>query len=264
MRGAGRFRGAAAAALIIAGILLCFNTLFAHRYSSGWDLGVILPAIIGIVFFAYAAKLLFIPGFLIKNTKVRRVICTLVVLGILFFIGIEILLVSDPYTHRAQLAGEPSYVIVLGCGIWPDGRPTLSLTNRLDRALAYYREYPGITLIVSGGKGPNEPFPEAQAMKDYLVARGVPDNQVIEENRSTSTRENFEFSRQIMEERQADSYKIVFVTNDFHVFRSRILASRFGFEAYALAAPTPSVVMLNSYLREFFALMKSMLVDYSF
>ena len=56
--------------------------------------------------------------------------------------------------------------------------------------------------------------------------------------------------------------KIVFVTNDFHVLRARILARRFGFEAYAIPAPTPRVIMLNSYLREFFAFVKSMAVDY--
>jgi uncharacterized SAM-binding protein YcdF (DUF218 family) len=56
--------------------------------------------------------------------------------------------------------------------------------------------------------------------------------------------------------------KIIFVTSDFHIFRARILARRFGFDAYAIAAPTPRVILLNSYLREFFAFIKSMLVDY--
>jgi uncharacterized SAM-binding protein YcdF (DUF218 family) len=99
-------------------------------------------------------------------------------------------------------------------------------------------------------------------MEEYLIKHGVPKEQIIQEDKSTSTRENFEFSRRLMNVPDDETMKIVFITNDFHVFRSRILAKRFGFEGYAISAPTPRVILVNSYLREFFAFVKSMVVDY--
>jgi uncharacterized SAM-binding protein YcdF (DUF218 family) len=132
----------------------------------------------------------------------------------------------------------------------------------LDKALDYYNRHPDVDIIVTGGQGINEPFPESVAMEEYLIKHGVPKEQIIQEDKSTSTRENFEFSRRLMNVPDDETMKIVFITNDFHVFRSRILAKRFGFEGYAISAPTPRVILVNSYLREFFAFVKSMVVDY--
>jgi len=249
--------------LVIIGILLCMNTFFAHNYSNDWNLGVILPALIGLVCFAYSVFLLSGRDYLIRNRTVRRVFVAAVVISLLVFVTVEALIIIDPFIHGSDDAGEVDTVIVLGCGIWPDGRPTLALAMRLDKTVEYYRENPHIDIIVSGGQGSNEPYPEAVAMRDYLLRKGIPGDKILVEDKSTSTRENFEFSRRLMNVPDGETRKIIFVTNDFHIFRSRILAKRFGFDAYAIAAPTPSVILINSYLREFFAFVKSMLVDYS-
>lgn len=252
----------AAALLTIIGILLCMNTVSAHNYSNDWNLGVILPSVIGLGCFALSVRLAFIKGYIIKNRTARRIIIAAAILFLLVFMIIEAMIVIDPVIHGSDEAGMVDTVIVLGCGIWPDGRPTLALAMRLDKAVEYYRENPHVNIIVSGGQGPNEPYPEAVAMRDYLVDRGIPEDKIINEDKSTSTRENFEFSRRLMDIPDNKVEKVIFVTNDFHIFRARILARRFGFEAYAISAPTPRVILLNSYLREFFAFIKSMLVDY--
>lgn len=251
-----------AAFLIILGILLCMNTIFAHNYSNDWNFGVIMPSVIGLCCFAFSAILLRTKGPVIKKKGLRIAFIAVFIICSLFFIAVEALIIADPITHGKQQAGKVDTVIVLGCGIWPDGRPTLALAMRLNKAIEYYEENPHVNIIVSGGQGPNEPYPEALAMKEYLINHGIPDEKIIKEDKSTSTRENFEYSRRLMNISDDKIEKIVFITNDFHVFRARILARRFGFEAYAIAAPTPSVIILNSYLREFFAFVKSMLVDY--
>ncbi len=248
--------------LIVIGLFLCMNTYFAYGYSTDWNLGVLLPLLLGIGCFAYALKLFLLKMPIIKNKRLRTFVIAAFIVCVLVFVTVEAFIIADPYTHRSELAGKVDAVIVLGCGIWPDGRPTLALTSRLDRAIAYYRMNPHATLYVSGGQGPNEPFPEALAMETYLLNQGIPQEKIIKEDKSTSTRENFEFTRRLMNIPKDERYRIVFVTNDFHVLRSRILADRFGFEAYAIPAPTPSVILFNSYLREFFAFVKSMLVDY--
>ncbi len=248
--------------LVITGLFLCLNTFYAYGYSTDWNLGVVLPLLLGLGCFIYALKLIFIKKPIIKNKRLKIAVIGAFLVCVLVFVTVEAFIIADPYTHRSELAGKVDAVIVLGCGIWPDGRPTLALTSRLDKAMEYYEKNPHATLYVSGGQGPNEPFPEALAMEAYLLDHGIPQEKIIIEDKSTSTRENFEFTRRLMNIAQGERVKIVFVTNDFHVLRSRILADRFGFEAYAIPAPTPSVILFNSYLREFFAFVKSMLVDY--
>lgn len=251
-----------ATVLIILGTLLCMNTIVAHNYSNDWNFGVIIPAVIGVCCFVYSWILLFKKKPIFKSKRLRTAIIGVVIFCLLVFITVEIMIIIDPFTHGEKQVGEVDTVIVLGCGIWPDGSPTLALQLRLDKAIDYYEKYPRVNIIVTGGQGPNEPFSEAMAMEKYLIQHGIPGEKIIIEDESTSTRENFEFSRRLMNVSDDEIVKIIFITNDFHVFRSRILAKRFGFEGYAVPAPTPNVILVNSYLREFFAFVKSMLVDY--
>lgn len=248
--------------LIIAGIYLCINAYYAWRYSTSIDFGIATEILISLGCFFYSLRLIFIKGPVISNETIRLAVIIAIVVAALIFLVVEALIIIAPIAYGTDNAGNADYVIVLGCGIWPDGRPTLSLVSRLDKAILYYKDNPHANIIVSGGQGPDEPFPEAQAMKEYLLIHGIPEKSIIVEDGSTSTRENFEFSRRLIDAPSGERIKIVFVTNDFHVLRSRILAKRFGFEAYAIPAPTPGVILLTSYLREFFAFIKSMLVDY--
>lgn len=263
--------------LFIAAGLLILESFSAYRFSSDWNLGVLLPGLIGaglillglrpLLYHILFARSVNPHGMLYllckplgRRLKAFLVFC--LVLFLLFFTVVEVLIITDPYLHRSELAGDVDYLVVLGAGIWPDGRPTLALANRLDAAVDYYREKGPLKIIVSGGKGQNEPYPEGRAMAEYLIEKGIPLPDILVEDRSTSTMENFKFTRQLLGEDVPKPTRIVFITNDFHVLRSRILAKRNGFEAYALPAPTPAVILLNSYLREFFAFVKSMMMDY--
>lgn len=247
--------------IMLIGFMLCFNAVSSYKYSYDLKFSLILPALLGICCFVFAIKLMYIKRAFFKNKALKNTIISIILICLLIFIAIEALIIIDPFIQSAESAGKVDTLIVLGCGIWPDGSPTLALIMRLDKAAQYYSENPHINIIVSGGQGPTEPFSEAHAMEEYLVSKGIPKEKIIKEDKSTSTRENFEFSKKLMDKDQGQTTKIVFVTNDFHVLRSRIIAKRFGFEAYALPAKTPGVIVVGSYLREFFAFIKSMLFD---
>lgn len=162
--------------------------------------------------------------------------------------------------YQQNTEEQPEYLVVLGCGIKPNGSPTLALKNRLDLSMEYAKEHPDTYIVVSGGQGPNEPMPEAHAMAYYLIDRGIKPERIILEDRSSSTMENFQYTKQIL----GDTDEIAFITNRFHVFRSKILAKRNGFTAYGYGAPTPGIVLINSYLREFFAIVKSLVFDHPY
>ncbi len=151
--------------------------------------------------------------------------------------------------------GNNAYVIVLGAKVKADG-PSLSLRYRLETALAYANEYPHVMLILSGGQGSDEPMTEAAAMRDYLVANGISEKRLLLEGKSTSTYENFLYSKALLPQ---DVHALTIITNDFHVTRAKMIASRLGLETDAVWAKTPKVVEFKFNARERLALIKTYL-----
>lgn len=110
------------------------------------------------------------------------------------------IIVSALIVSRYEPDKDKDYMIVLGCGIRKDGTPTPLLKGRLDAALAFAKRQKAQTgkelvFVTSGGQGPTEIVPESTAMKNYLVAQGVPEELVIEEDKSASTFENMLYSK---------------------------------------------------------------------
>lgn len=239
------------------GFIGILDTILVRAFVNGMDLGTLLPAIIGAVFIFFAFK----PYWAKYLEKVPLLMKRIIYWGFLLFLVVFVIaegciILGSIYTPEP--ANQPAYVIVLGSGIKEDGTPTLSLINRLERSIAYAQEYPNTIIVVSGGQGSNEPMPEAQVMAQYLKDRGVDPERIIIEDKSTSTMENFRYTKELI----GDQKEIAFITNDFHIFRSGILARRNGFTAYGYGTPTPGIVLVNSYLREFFALVKSLAFDF--
>ncbi|QJC52003.1 YdcF family protein [Paenibacillus albicereus] len=118
--------------------------------------------------------------------------------------------------------------IVLGASLWND-RPSPGLKERLDLAVRLHEAGRVDKLIVSGGLDRNgSKLTEAQGMRLYLVEQGVPREDILLENRATSTYENLVFSREVGEKNGISSYLIV--THEFHAPRALDMARFLGFE----------------------------------
>jgi len=242
---------------LVLGFIGIADTIIVRAFAQGMDLGVILPALIGVIFIILYLRPLWDKYYIKLNNTLKRIIYWGFLVFLIIFIVVEGCIILGG-TYKPLPEKQPEYVVVLGAGILENGMPTLSLEKRLERCVDYAAEYPDTMIIVSGGQGKTEPMTEAEAMARYLVDRGVEPDRIILEDRATSTMENFKYTREIIGEVD----EISFITNDFHVFRSGILAKRNGFKAYGYGTPTPGIVLVNSYLREFFALIKSLLLDY--
>ena len=156
---------------------------------------------------------------------------------------------------------EVDYVIVPGARLYGE-IPSPSLMERLITTLEYAQEYKEPKIIVTGGQGSGETIPEAEAMKKFLVQKGIPESRIVKEDKSTSTFENIKFSRDIIETiDEREDIKILVVTSDFHILRTKMLAKRLGFTVYGLPAETPEVAKTKSYLREYLAIIKSFIFD---
>ncbi len=111
--------------------------------------------------------------------------------------------------------------IILGYRLKDDGSMTKRLMKRCELAIQYINEFGLDKLIVSGGvANEHTSVSEAKRMKDYLVARGLDPDFIIEEDRSMTTRDNMEFSMQIAKEQGFDVNVVVVITTVDHYLLS--------------------------------------------
>lgn len=153
----------------------------------------------------------------------------------------------DPGRERAY-----DYIVVHGCAL-SGTRPSPVLMTRLDCAFTLWeRQGRRGSIVVCGGKDADEPTTEASAMRAYLRDRGVPAKRLIEEDRSTSTRENLRYAKELMDRASGGSaYRVALVTSEFHVFRCVCEAERLGLAVDGVGAPSKGDSWLRAIGREF-------------
>ena len=202
--------------------------------------------------------MIMITGYRKRRSRLKRIIAFLLILAALQFAAVEVLLAVNGVSADFRAT---EYVIILGAAVWGD-KISPSLDERLKTGAEYLEKYPDSIAVVSGGQGRGENMSEAEAMKRYLVARGIKEDRIIKEDKSTSTMENFKYSGQILRERTGGAVgEITVITSDFHMFRTKMLAKRNGFTPFCISSRTPASVVIPSYFREYFALIKSWLFD---
>ena len=157
--------------------------------------------------------------------------------------------------HKPKFGKD--FVIILGSRIRDDGTLTPILKGRVDKAIKFAKDQKDktgkdIVYIPSGGKGDDEIMPEARAMKNYLVEKGINKNKVLVESQSRNTVQNFIFTKRIIDEKNENG-KIVFVTTNYHVFRSGVIANYEGIDCEGIGSTTKWYFYVNALLREFVA-----------
>ncbi len=174
---------------------------------------------------------------------------------IIFFLIIGGMILKAGFSRPDK---DADYMIVLGAQV-NGTKVSKALKNRLDTAYEYAKENPFTKIIVSGGQGYKEEVTEAEAMKEYLVQKGIQENRIIKEEKSTSTNENILYSKKLVEHAEY----VVIVTNRFHLLRGVKIARRqLSQRVEGLGADTGTVLFLNYYVREVFAIVKDLLVGH--
>jgi len=217
-------------------------------FTSNFNICVLLTFTLGAVLLAWGI----FYGWTVKviHRRVRRVAVVMLV-TVLAFISVIILYGKlDNATYREDA------VIVLGASIHGE-TPSSALKNRLDRAVEYYENNPDAVIVVSGGRGPQEDITEALAMERYLIERGVPAERILKEERATSTRENFAYSKELLDSYFEGEYSVAFVTDDYHIYRAVQYANMEGYGYIPHCHSTTNwFLRLPSCLRECLAIMK--------
>lgn len=124
------------------------------------------------------------------------------------------------------------------------------LRLRLDAVEKYMKENPDANAVLSGGQGPDEDIPEALCMYRELIKRGINEDRLYMEDKSTNTRENIAFSFEVIEENSL-SENISIVTNNFHLFRAGLSVKERGVECSYISAYTPLPLLPTYIMREY-------------
>ncbi|MGI6591301.1 MAG: YdcF family protein [Eggerthellaceae bacterium] len=291
--------------MVVFGLLLIYDFIslairvgVGRRYASAPLIGIALCAVYGAV----------LAGLL----PAGPILAFLTGAALLFLVGFLAYLVGTGVCVLARPSADWSFVIVLGAALRRGRIPSPLLQSRLEvgrlwwqmpfgtprvearrlTAIASESVMPGSPalvlpkgareaarnrrLVVCGGQGPDELVSEARAMRDFLVAKGVPDEYILLEDASRTTRENLENAKRIIAQggqaggkgpeapvgqetgSGADGRRgCLVVTNDFHALRTWLWARRAQLDIVGvIGKPTRLYYLVGSLPRDYLALLK--------
>ncbi|HOF32745.1 MAG TPA: YdcF family protein [Spirochaetota bacterium] len=157
----------------------------------------------------------------------------------LFFQAFQILSFA-----RVNFEGSADAVFVLGAAAYGKN-PSPVFRERINHAMNIYRAKHCRYILLTGGKKFAEDFGEAVVARDYLIKNGIPAGDILLENTSNNTYENFLFSLPVISSRNISS--IIIVSDPYHMKRASMIADDFGIINYS--SPTPTS-MFNSFKRK--------------
>jgi uncharacterized SAM-binding protein YcdF (DUF218 family) len=119
-----------------------------------------------------------------------------------------------------------------------DGRPSPVYRARLNHALALYQR--GIApMIITLGGGGGDDFSEGAVGAEYLMSKGVPEEDIIAETQSRNTEES---ARRIAVIARANGLRrLVIVSDGTHLFRIHAICAAEGLNV--LTSPRPRVAV---------------------
>ncbi|MGE5549762.1 MAG: YdcF family protein [Bacteroidota bacterium] len=123
---------------------------------------------------------------------------------------------------------EADLAVVPGNTINPDGTPSKRLQGRLDAALVLFNSGHCRAILVSGGIG-SEGYDEAEVMKAYLVANGVPASAIFTDNQGVNTFETARYTAKLVREKGFN--RPILVSQFFHIARFKVALGKHGLQS---------------------------------
>lgn len=160
--------------------------------------------------------------------------------------------------YRPKL--DKDFIIVLGAGLLNGNEVSPLLASRINRAIDFYQKQVDVSkkhplIICSGGQGGDETVPEGVAMRDYVIKQGVNSDDVIAEDKSVNTIQNFAFSKKIVDRYNLDPNNGIFVSNNYHIYRATDYAKNAGMNISGIGSKTSGFFLPNAIIREFIAIL---------
>lgn len=174
-----------------------------------------------------------------RERSVARDLGRVILLGCL---GLAV--IAGYATYRIWAQGQldqerPADAIVVMGAAQYDGRPSPIFAARLDHAVSLYLDGVAPVLVMTGGKADGDRTTEAASGRAYAIARGVPPDAILMEDRSRTTQESIRsVSALLRKERLATA---VFVSDRPHMLRVLRMARDEGVDAWGSPTTTSPI-----------------------
>lgn len=191
--------------------------------------------------------------------KIKRLLSVLVIICVLIGaagVGINAyMLISTKdnilTTEQAKEIKNADCILVLGCLVWSETRPSHMLEDRLLVAVDLYKQGTAPKILMSGDHG-REDYDEVNVMKNFAIDEGVESENIFMDHAGFSTYESMYRAKEIFK-----AERIIIVTQGYHLPRAIKCAEALGLEAYGVSADLRSYgKTLYNNTREFAARIK--------
>ena len=162
----------------------------------------------------------------------RRTFQVLSLATILLFVPIVFVRAQgDPYVYSAEQVPVEPVGIVFGAEVIGD-QPGSYLQGRLDLALQLWHAGKFKVFLVTGDNS-SPTYNEPKAMRDYLLAHGVPENVIVLDYAGLDTWQSCDRAKQIFGVDHA-----IAISQSFHVPRAVYLCRAAGITTYGVGDPS--------------------------
>lgn len=175
----------------------------------------------------------------INNRKKKLWIGLLILMFVSVLALISILFINSHVKSSAKdriiavdeaVSLDADCILILGAGVWDDGRPSHMLEDRLLQGIQLYENGASDRLLMSGDHGSKE-YDEVNVMKQFAIERDIISEHIFMDHAGFSTYESLYRARDIFK-----AEKIIIVTQKYHLYRALYIAEKLGLEAYGVAS----------------------------
>jgi len=165
--------------------------------------------------------------FLIHILLICFILCSISAITVLCINSYVKNSVSYLITDADNISPNNKYdcILVLGCGILPDGTPSSMLSDRLQRAIELYKSGAAPKIIMSGDHG-RTAYDEVNTMRDYAINQGVAKEDIFMDHAGFSTYESMYRAKEIF-----CVNRMIVVTQKYHLYRALYICNNLGIDS---------------------------------
>ena len=145
-------------------------------------------------------------------------------------------------TDTDQSLKAADAIIVLGCGVYPDGTLSPLLRYRMERAMEVYKAGLAKYIYVTGDHREGE-YDEVDHMREWLLDRGVDETYILCDYDGYSTFESMEHAKEAPywyvengERKKRPLQDVIVVTQKYHLYRALYIGEKMGLSVKGCAA----------------------------
>lgn len=163
-----------------------------------------------------------------RRRRLRLAYQALSIVTVLFFLPVSFVRVSsDAYVRSIATVPAEPVGIVFGAEVFGD-TPSAYLASRLDVSIALWKAHKIKVFLVSGDNS-SPSYNEPKAMRDYLVAHGVPSALIVLDYAGFDSWETCDRAKRVFGVDHA-----IVISQSFHVPRAVFLCRAAGIETYGV------------------------------